>query len=73
MKSLYHAYQTYETRVARGEFSVLKPARKPAKPILPAPVEASLGDLMIRLGLKLKRHAMAGKSMAWSPLTGNKP
>jgi hypothetical protein len=35
-------------------------------------VEASLGDLMITAGLKLKRHALAGKPMAWSPMTGSK-
>jgi hypothetical protein len=35
-------------------------------------MESSLGDLMIKAGLKLKRHALAGKSMAWSPMTGSK-
>jgi hypothetical protein len=73
MKSLFHAYQAYETRAARGEFSTRQPDRKPVRPVLIAIAEASLGELMIRTGLTLKRHALAGKSMAWSPLTGSKP
>jgi hypothetical protein len=73
MESLFHAYQSYETRAARGEFSTRQPARKTVRPVLVAIAEASLGELMIRAGLKLKRHALTGKSMAWSPLTGSKP
>lgn len=71
MKSLYHAYQCYERRAERGEFFP-----EPAKKISIAPTfkaaEIWLGEVLINAGLKLKRRAVAGKSMAWSPLTGSK-
>jgi hypothetical protein len=73
MKSLYHAYETYERRVVRGEFSTRRPARAHNRSTLHEPVLAQLGDLLIRTGLKLKRRYTNGKPMAWSPMTGSKP
>jgi hypothetical protein len=72
MKSFYNAYQAYERRVIRGELdntpriAVDRPA--PREPLL-----AQFGDLLIRTGLRLKRRYAAGKTMAWSPMTGSKP
>ncbi len=71
MKSFYHAYQCYEDRAARGEFDRL-PTPKAPRRVLPKFLEVHLGDILINAGIKLKRHAVAGKSMAWSPLTGSK-
>ena len=73
MESHLHAYQAYESRAARGEFSTRSP--RPIREQSPyrAAMEASLGDLMIRIGLRLKKHAFGGKSMVWSPATGSKP
>jgi len=71
MKSFYHAYQCYERRAERGEFfsgfTKEHTRRVPSKTL-----EIRLGEFLINAGLKLKRHAVAGKSMAWSPLTGSK-
>jgi hypothetical protein len=71
MNSLYHAYQCYERRAERGEFSP-EPRKKVQRQVFPNILELELGDILIKAGLKLKRHAVAGKSMAWSPLTGSK-
>jgi hypothetical protein len=71
MKSYYHAYQCYENRAARGEFDRL-PAPKAPRKALSDLLEEQLGNILINAGLKLKRHAVAGKPMAWSPLTGSK-
>ena len=72
MKSLYDAYQAYERRVIRGEFD--RPSRMAANRSAPRePLLAQFGDLLIHVGLKLKRRYAAGKPMAWSPLTGSKP
>ena len=72
MKSLYHAYQAYERRVIRGELDnspgIAANRAAPREPLL-----AQFGDLLIHTGLKLKRRYAAGKSMAWSPMTGSKP
>jgi hypothetical protein len=72
MESLYQAYQAYERRVERGEFS----AQRQAETYLPfavrEPLMAKFGDLLIRAGLKLKRRYTAGKPMAWSVMTGSK-
>jgi hypothetical protein len=70
MKSLYHAYEAFERRVERGEFSLESTPKAPRQPISKT-LEIRLGEVLINAGLKLKRHAVAGKSMAWSPLTGS--
>jgi hypothetical protein len=71
MNSLYHAYQAFERRAERGEFSP-EPRKKASHQPSPKRLEIWLGEILINTGLKLKRHAVAGKSMAWSPLTGSK-
>jgi hypothetical protein len=71
MNSLYHAYQAYERRAERGEFSP-EPAKKAPRQTSSETLEVRLGNILINAGLKLKRHAVAGKSMAWSPLTGSR-
>jgi hypothetical protein len=71
MISLYHAYQSFERRAERGEFSA-EPAKEHPRRVPSKTLEIWLGEVLINAGLKLKRHAIAGKSMAWSPLTGSK-
>ena len=73
MKSLYHAYQAYEHRVIRGEFSPRRPAEAVNKSTAREPILARFGDLLIQVGLKLKRRYATGKPMVWSPMTGSKP
>jgi hypothetical protein len=69
MKSLYHAYQTYEARAERGELSI-RPSSKPNGRF--EPILVQVGELLIQAGLKLKRRYTTGKTMAWSPMTGSK-
>ncbi len=74
METLYHAYQAYERRVERGEFSTRPPKKVYIRYAFREPVLARFGDFLIRTGMKLKcRYATTGKPMAWSPLTGSKP
>ncbi len=72
MKSLYHAYQAYKRRVIRGEFDA-RSGKPAAHSNQRTPFKEQLGDLLIRTGLRLKRRQVAGKPMAWSPLSGSKP
>jgi len=72
MKSLYHAYQAYERRVGRGEFSPRCHVEAVNKSAVHEPILERFGDLLIRAGLKLKRRSATGKPMAWSPMTGSK-
>jgi hypothetical protein len=73
MESLYQAYQAYERRAERGEFFTYRPAEAYNKSASHEPILARFGDLLIRIGLKLKRRYAIGKPMAWSPMTGSKP
>jgi hypothetical protein len=73
MESLYHAYEAYERRVMRGEFSSRRLAREYNQPAFHERLLAQFGDLLIRTGLKLKHRYASGKPMAWSPMTGSKP
>lgn len=59
MSSIYHAYQAYEKKITRGEFCELPGDHKTIKP-LDMRLSYRLGDLLVRTGLKLKRHACAG-------------
>ncbi len=70
--SYYQAYQAYERRAVRGEFSV-PPTRLPDRVRRVEPALSRLGDLFIRFGWYLKRRQAGGKTMAWSPLTASKP
>ena len=72
MKSFYSAYQAYEIRVIRGEMDG-NAGKKTRRAEVHEPLLTRLGDLLIQAGMRLKRQPVAGKSMAWSPLTGSKP
>ena len=72
MKSFYHAYLAYETRVIRGEMDGYA-AKKTNRPEMREPLFARFWYLLIRAGMRLKRQQVAGKPMTWSPLTGSKP
>jgi len=72
MESLYHAYEAYERRVERGEFSVPHSEKTYIRYAFQEPVLARLGDLLIRTGMKLKCRYATGKPMAWSSMTGSK-
>jgi len=72
MESLYHAYQAYERRAERGEFSTQRPKKVYIRYAYREPVLARVGDFLIRTGLKLKCRYATGKPMAWSPMTGSK-
>lgn len=72
MQSLYHAYQSYESRVERGEFSTLKLKDRYIRYSFQEPVLARFGNLLIRTGMKLRCRYAAGKPMAWAPMTGSK-
>ncbi len=70
MDSLYHAYEAYEKKAIRGEFSNFPTPQKH----LPyrEPVLARFGDFLIRTGTRLKCRYATGKPMAWSPMTGSR-
>ncbi len=71
--SLYHAYEAYERRVIRGEFSAPPSKKSKIRISYREPVLARFGDFLVRTGMKLKcRYATTGKPMAWSQLTGSK-
>jgi hypothetical protein len=70
MKSFYSAYQAYEIRVIRGELDGNADG-KTERSEAHEPLLARLGDLLIQAGMRLKRQPIAGKSLAWSPLTGS--
>lgn len=72
MISLYQAYQAYERRVMRGEFSSSRPKDKYIRYAFQEPALARFGDFLIRTGMRLKCRYAAGKPMAWSPMTGSK-
>jgi len=64
MKSIYHAYQTYERRVARGEMDLYGTSPRQRRERTPhEPLLARLGDTLIRTGMKLKRARRAGHAM----------
>jgi hypothetical protein len=47
--------------------------KKTNRPEMREPLFARFGDLLIQAGLRLKQQPVAGKLMAWPPLTGSKP
>jgi hypothetical protein len=72
MESLYHAYEAYERRVERGEFTAHKPENMFIRYSFREPFLARFGDFLIRTGMRLKCRYAAGKSMSWSPMTWSK-
>jgi hypothetical protein len=73
MESLYQAYQAYERRVLRGEFSTRRARHLHIQTAFGEPVLSKIGDLLIRTGLRMKRRYATGKPLAWSHMTGSKP
>ena len=57
MNSYLHAYDAYEKRLLRGEFTPCRRNRRKPFPLLMV-LEAVLGDLMISAGRRLKSHAV---------------
>jgi hypothetical protein len=71
MFSLLNAYRSYERRIQRGEFDNFtgKEGTRPEKGGL---FLAQFGELLIRAGMRLKRHRASGGSLSLSPTTGSK-
>ena len=66
MLSLYHAYQSYERRILRGELDSRLPREAPA---YQRRLAAGLGNVLIRAGAGLKRHYGCENSLSCSSLT----
>jgi hypothetical protein len=62
--SIYHAYECYERRVMRGEFSARSAGFHP-------PLAVRVGDLLIATGLRLKRPYCPKNSLARSSFNGS--
>jgi hypothetical protein len=70
MDSLYHAYQSYERQVVKGIFCTRRPKTASG---LSSPFEcllADLGDLLIRVGHRLKRRCEIRPTISGSPALG---
>jgi hypothetical protein len=72
MESLYHAYEAYERRVMRGEFSTHRLKKTYIRYSYKEPFLARFGDFLIRTGMKLKCRYATGKALTWSPMTWSK-
>jgi hypothetical protein len=68
MDNLLHAYEAYERRSIRGEFSMVK--AKHTRPGYRELLLSSLADFLIAIGLKLKRKIHANGQLALSPFSG---
>lgn len=68
MQSIYHAYQSYERRIARGEMDRRGVVPRPCAASEPLP--ARLGEILIRAGLRLKRARRAGHAMPVTTMAG---
>jgi hypothetical protein len=68
MLSLYHAYQAYEKRLSRGEFSSAPSRARKAKEIHHLPFTFRLGNLLIRMGVKLMQRTQAGHALTSSTM-----
>lgn len=71
MQTYLHAYEAYENRLIRGEFTSCQRTRRTPFPLLMV-IEAVLADLLISAGHRLKSHVTADRKMILSPLTGSK-
>jgi hypothetical protein len=69
MQSYYHAYQSYERRILRGELGKITPAKfQPSPNVVRLPLTYRLGDRLVRIGLKLKGQARAGHALSSSTM-----
>ncbi len=66
MLSLYHAYQAYERRMLRSELSATAPAPKKESRKARLPLAFRLGDLLVRVGTRLKHEAITGHALTSS-------
>jgi hypothetical protein len=73
VKSLYHAYEAYERKLIQGALNAPRSKSSGIRKGVYAELVIRFGDFLIQAGIRLKRHYTAGKPMAWSPMTGNKP
>jgi hypothetical protein len=62
--ALYHAYESYERRVMRGEFAARSASSRP-------PLAVRIGDLLINTGLRLKQAYYPKTSLGHSSFTGS--
>jgi len=70
MLSIYQAYQSYERRARRGEFAQsIRASGRPALP-LQAKLSYRLGDLLVRVGMKLKHQPQAGHGLMSTGMAG---
>ncbi len=72
MESLVHAYEAYEKRVMRGEFSAPRSKEPVRRYSFREPLGARFGEFLIRTGMRIRCRYAAGKPMAWSPMTGSR-
>jgi len=72
MISLLNAYQSYERRIQHGELDhfTTKAVKWPERGDL---ILAQFGELLIQVGMRLKRRRASTQSLSFSPMTGGKP
>jgi hypothetical protein len=63
MNHLYHAYQTYERRIIRGELDKVPAAPHVHQSPIRPPLAYRLGERLVRIGLKLQRQTLAGHTL----------
>ena len=68
MLSLYHAYQTYENRLVRGEFNNAPARVKKAREYPRFPFAFRLGNLLVRMGVRLMQRTQAGHALTSSTM-----
>lgn len=66
MLSLYHAYQAYERRMMRSELSATAPGSQKESRKAHLPLAFRLGNLLVRVGTRLKREAVTGHALTSS-------
>jgi hypothetical protein len=70
MESLYHAYQSYERQVIRGVFCTRRPRTATGLSFTFECLMANLGDMLIRVGHRLKRRCEIRQTVGSSPVLG---
>jgi hypothetical protein len=70
MDSLYHAYQSYERQVVKGIFCTRKPKTAASLSSTFECFLADLGDMLIRVGHRLKRRCEIRQTVGGSTALG---
>jgi hypothetical protein len=70
MDSLYHAYQSYERQVVNGVFCTRRPKTASRLSTTIECFMADLGDVLIRVGTRLKRRCEIRQTISGSPALG---